>query len=88
MSQNNLNEVPQIFPHTIAIINIEHPKAAFDLIEWCMNNFQSAWHKILIDDIVYIQLADEQDLTLFLLYWAGDTRIDYTVIDIISELGL
>ena len=88
MPKNNLNEVPQIFPHTIAITNIEHPKAAFDLIKWCMTNFQSDWHKILINDIIYIQMADEQDLTLFLLYWSLDSRIDYTVIDIISELGL
>ena len=44
--------------------------------------------KHIVDDIVYIQLTEEEDLTLFLLYWAGDTRIDYTIIDIVSELGL
>jgi len=88
MSQNNLNEVPQIFPYTIAILDIEHPKAAYDLIEWCMTNLQHEWMKHIVDNIVYIQLEQEDDLTLFLLYWAGDTRIDYTVIDIISELGL
>ena len=88
MPKNNLNEVPQIFPHTIAIFNIEHTKAAFDLIKWCMTNLEHDWHKILIDDVIYIQLEQESDLTLFLLYWSLDPRIDYTIIDIVSELGL
>jgi hypothetical protein len=88
MSPNNLNEVPQIFPHTIAVYHIQSPKAAYDLINWCWTNLQHEWIKHVVHDIVYIQLEQEDDLTLFLLYWAGDTRIDYTVIDIISELGL
>jgi hypothetical protein len=82
MSQDNLNEVPQIFPHTLAVFNIESPRAAFELIKWCMDNFQYDWIKHIVDNIVYIQLTEERDLSLFLLYWAQDTRIDYTIIDI------
>ena len=87
MPKNNLNEVPQIFPHTIAVYSIIHPKAAFDLIKWCMDNFQHEWTKHFVDGIVYIQLTEEEDLILFLLYWAQDTRIEYTLLDIASELG-
>ena len=82
MSQNNLNEVPQIFSHTVAVYRIEHSRAAFDLIKWCLENFKQGWHKVLIDNVVYIQMTHEQDLALFLLYGAQDTRIDYTIIDI------
>jgi hypothetical protein len=88
MPENNLNEVCAIFPHTIAVYNIQSPKAAYELIEWCMTNLQHEWMKHVVDNIVYIQLEQESDLSLFLLYWAGDTRIDYTLIDIASELGL
>jgi len=82
MSQDNLNEVPQIFPHTIAVYSIKHSRAAFDLIKWCIDNFQNSWHKHMIEGVVYIQMSKESDLSLFLLYWAQDDRIDYTIIDI------
>ena len=88
MPENNLNEVCAIFPHTIAVYSIQSPKAAYDLIKWCMTNLQHEWMKHVVDNIVYIQLEQEEDLTLFLLYWAGDSRIEYTLIDIASELGL
>ena len=82
MPEDNLNEVPQIFPHTIAVYHIQHSRAAFDLIKWCMENFKQGWHKVLVEGVVYIQMTHEQDLALFLLYWAQDDRIDYTLIDI------
>jgi len=88
MPENNLNEVRAIFPHTIAVYHIQHSRAAHDLIKWCMDNFQHDWTKHFVDGIVYIQLEQESDLSLFLLYWGQDNRIDYTIIDILSELGL
>ena len=88
MPENNLNEVRAIFPHTIAIYHIQHSRAAYDLIRWCMTNIQHEWIKHVVHNIVYIQMTNEEDLTLFLLYWAQDTRIDYTLVDIASELGL
>ena len=88
MPRNNLNEVREIFPHTIAVYQIQHSRAAYDLIKWCMDNFQHEWIKHVVDNIVYIQLEQESDLSLFLLYWGQDTRIEYTLIDIASELGL
>jgi len=88
MPENNLNEVPQIFPHTIAVFQIQHSRAAYDLIKWCVDNLQHNWIKHVVDNIVYIQLEQESDLSLFLLYWGQDTRIEYTLIDIASELGL
>ena len=88
MPENNLNEVRAIFPHTIAVYHIQHSRAAYDLIKWCMDNLQHEWIKHVVDNIVYIQLEQESDLSLFLLYWGQDTRIDYTLIDIASELGL
>ena len=88
MPKNNLPEVRAIFPHTIAVYSIIHPKAAFDLIKWCMDNFQHDWTNHFVDGIVYIQIEQDEDLTLFLLYWAQDTRIEYTILDIVSELGV
>jgi len=88
MPEDNLNEVPQIFPHTIAVYRIKHSRAALDLIKWCIDNFQNSWHKHMIEGVVYIQMSKESDLSLFLLYWGQDTRIEYTLIDIASELGL
>jgi hypothetical protein len=88
MPENNLNEVHAIFPHTIAVFQIQHSRAAHDLIKWCVDNLQHNWIKHVVDNIVYIQLEQESDLSLFLLYWGQDSRIEYTLIDIASELGL
>ena len=88
MSPNNHEMVCAVFPHTIAVTEIEHARAAYDLIKWCIDYCSAGWNKQFVNGIVYIQMERASDLTLFCLVWNEDPRIRYTLIDIVSDLGL